>query len=79
MSRLEDAAIVTLVWSEDEEDGTVYAEGHQSYEIDMKNEIAIFVNNKCIGFQEAANFPHAASIVLAHEAVCAFKIRDKQQ
>jgi hypothetical protein len=76
MTRLSDAGVVNLVWSEDD-DGMVMADGHQSYEIDENNEIAYFVDEKCVGFRQAADFPHAVSMVLAAEAVCAHKIREK--
>lgn len=75
MTRLGDAGIVNLVWSEDETG--VYAEGHQSYEIDENNDIATFVGDKCVGIREAVDFPHAVSMVLASEAVVAFEIREK--
>lgn len=75
MTRLSDVGVVNLVWSEDETG--VYAEGHQSYEIDENNEIATFVGDKCIGVRDAADFAHAVSMVLASEAVVAYKIREK--
>lgn len=75
MTRLDDAGIVNLTWTEGE--NIVWAEGHQEYEIDENNEIATFVGEKCTGIREAADFPHAVSMVLASEAVCAYKIREK--
>ena len=74
MTRLDEAGVVTLVWSEDD-DGTVCAEGHQSYEIDENCEIAVFINNKCVDIRQAADLPHAVSMVLASEAVCSYKVR----
>lgn len=77
MTRLSDAGIVNLVWTEDE-DGNVMADGHQSYDIDAENnEVSTFVDEKCVGVREAADFAHAVSMVLASEAVCAYKIREK--
>jgi hypothetical protein len=75
VTRLGDAGIVNLEWAEGE--NIVWAEGHQSYEIDENNEIATFVGEKCVSIREAADFPHAVSMVLASEAVIAFEIREK--
>jgi IMP cyclohydrolase len=75
VTRLNDAGVVNLVWNEDETG--VYAKGHQEYEIDENNEIATFVGEKCVSIRDAADFPHAVSMVLASEAVCAYKIREK--
>lgn len=74
MTRLTEACVKTLEWSEDE-DG-VYADGHQSYEIDENNEIATFHGPKCVSIREAVDFPHAVSMVLASEAVCSRNLRE---
>lgn len=74
MTRLAEAGVVTLVWTEDA-DG-IAAEGHQSYEIDADNEIAVFQGQKCVEIKQAVDLPHAISMVLASEAVCSRNIRD---
>lgn len=79
MSRLTEAHVVTLEWSEDSDDGTVYADGHQSYEIDEKNDVAVFVDDKCTKVQGAGDFSHAVAIVLAHEAVVAYNLREQDR
>lgn len=75
MTRLADAGIVTLTWSEDAADGSVYGEGHQSYEIDEANELVIFHGPKCVRIAQCVDFPHAVSMVIASEAVCSQYIR----
>lgn len=74
MTRLDEACIKTLEWSED--DDGVYADGHQSYEIDDDNSIAIFHGTKCVDVREAASFEHAVMMVLASEAVCSRNLRE---
>jgi hypothetical protein len=75
VTRLADAGIVDLLWTEG--DNIVWADGHQEYEINENNEVATFVGDKCVSIREAADFAHAVSMVLASEAVCAYKIREK--
>lgn len=74
MTRLDDAKVYDLTWSEDE-DGTVYAEGAKSYEIDNDNEIAIFQGKKCVEIRKAVDLPHAISIIAAHEASASYNAR----
>lgn len=75
MTRLDEACVVTLEWDEDD-DGNVFADGHQSYEIDENCEIAVFHGKKCVEVKQAKDFPHAVSMVLASEAVCSYNLRN---
>lgn len=74
MTRLSEAAVVTLEWTEDED--TVYADGHQSYEIDANNEIAIFHDAKCVDVRTAMDFTHAVAMVMAMESCCSYNLRN---
>lgn len=74
MTRLDDAKVYDLTWTEDE-DGTVYAEGAQSYEIDADSEIAVFQGKKCVEIRKCADLPHAVSIINAMEACCSYNAR----
>ena len=76
MTRLSDAGIVNLVWTEDE-DGNVMADGHMSYDIDADtNDVAMFgEDGKCSRVVEASDLPHAVSIVIANESVCSYNKR----
>lgn len=74
MSRLDDASVVTLQWGEDER--AVFADGHQSYEIDENNEIAVFHGEKCTDIRKAVDFNHAVSMVMSSEAVCSYNKRN---
>lgn len=74
MSRLEELGIVNLVWSEDE-DGNVFAEGLQEYEIDVNYELAVFHGPKCIKVTECVDLTHAVSVVYAGEGVCRWNLK----
>lgn len=75
MTRLTEIGLVNLVWSEDPACDDVYAEGLQTYEIDDKNELAIFHGTKCVKIVECTDFEHAVSVVFASEAVCRWNIK----
>lgn len=75
MTRLSDAGVVGLQWSEDE-DGSVQAEGLQSYDIDTDNELAVFQGDRCIKVHQCVDFNHAVSMVEASEAVCRWRIKE---
>lgn len=77
MTRLDDAGIHSIVWKE-EEDGTVYADGCQYYEIDNNNELAIFQGEKCVRVMECVSLEHAVGIAEASEHVCRHNIRNGQ-
>ena len=70
MSRLALAGIHNIVWKEDADDGTVWAEGLQHYEIDAKNELAIFQGEKCVAIRGCVSLEHAVEIAEASERVC---------
>jgi hypothetical protein len=76
MSKLTDAGIVDLVWSEDE--NGVYADGNQSYEIEFKDngicELAVFQGPKCVKIIECTSISHAYSVIISGEAVCVWNI-----
>ncbi|UOW92955.1 hypothetical protein SEA_LEOPARD_78 [Mycobacterium phage Leopard] len=74
MTRLASAHVKTLEWTEDEYG--ICAEGHQTYEIDENNEVAVFRGEKCVRIVKAADLPHAVSIVVASEQVCAYHLRN---
>lgn len=76
MTRLSDAGIVDLVWTEDE-DG-VYAEGNQHYEVDNNNELAIFRGDKCVKIHECTDLAAAFSIIISSEAVCIWNLKHSQ-
>lgn len=73
MSRLAEAGVTDLTWTE--EDGTIYAEGHQSYEIDTGNELATFNGAKCVSVVSCFDLAHAVAMVTAAENVCAWHLR----
>lgn len=75
MSRLAEAGVVDIKWTEDE-DGNVFAEGLQEYEIDTDNELAIFQGDKCKRVVKAVDLCHAVSMVYSGEAVCRWNIRN---
>jgi hypothetical protein len=75
MTRMAEAGITTLVWSEDEK-GNIFAEGLAEYEIDTNNELAVFHAEKCVKIHEAVDLCHAAALVYAHEAVLRWNIRN---
>lgn len=75
MSKLAEAGIVVVEWTEDE-DGNVFAEGLQDYEIDTNNELAIFQGDKCVKVQKCNDIWHAASMVYSAESVCRWNIRN---
>lgn len=74
MGRLEEHCVVTLDWYENGD--TVYADGHQAYEINCENVISTFHGEHCVSIRHAADFPHAVSIILASEAVCSRNKRE---
>lgn len=74
MGRLADAGILSLVWKE-EEDGTIYADALQYYEIDSDNELAIFQGDKCVAIRPCPSLDHAVSTAAASESVCRANIR----
>lgn len=74
MSRLEEVCVKTVTW--DEDDDVVYAEGHQSYEIDGANDIAIFHGQQCVDVRPARDLAHAVSMVMAMESVCSYNLRN---
>ena len=75
LSRLAEAGLVTLTWSEDEE-GNVFAEGLAEYEIDLNNELAVFHGDECVKVHDCVDLCHAASIVGSHEAVLRWNIKN---
>lgn len=74
MSKIAEAGIVTIKWSEDE-DGNVFAEGLQEYEIDSDNEMAIFQGEKCTRVVKVEDLCHAAALIYSMEAVCRWNIK----
>lgn len=75
MSRLSDLGVVDIKWGEDD-DGSVYANGLQDYEIDTDNELAVFQGEKCVKVMECVDLCHAVAIVYASEAVCRWNLRN---
>jgi len=75
LTRLSELGVVEIKWEEDEE-GNIAAEGLQSYDIDMNNELAIFHGEKCIKVIEAVDLCHAVAMVYAGEAVCRWNLRN---
>lgn len=75
MTRLAEVGLVDVKWTEDE-NGNVFAEGLQEYEIDTNNELAIFQGEKCIRIQECMDLVHAASMVYSWEAVCRWNLKN---
>jgi hypothetical protein len=75
VTRLAEAGLVGLAWTEDEDDGMIMAEGLQSYEIDTANELAVFQGTKCLEVVKCADFYHAVAQVNAREAVCRWHIQ----
>lgn len=73
-SRLDAAGIISIVWEEDE-DGLVYADGLQGYEIDNNNVLAIFQGDKCVQIQECNTLETAVAIAEASERVCRWNIK----
>jgi hypothetical protein len=76
MTRLAEAGVVEIKWEEDEDDGMVYAEGLQFYEVDTKNELAIFHGEKCVKVHECVDLCHAVSMIYASEAVCRWNLKN---
>jgi len=74
MSKLAEHGLVDLKWSEDE-DGNIFAEGLQEYEIDTNLEVAIFQGEKCVRVIQAEDMCHAAGIVAAQESVCRWHLK----
>ena len=76
--RLDELGIVNLVWSED--DDGVYADGLQSYEIEINGdgscELAVFHDDKCYKVIQCVDLTHAASVVYSGEAVCRWNIKN---
>lgn len=75
MTRLAEAGVVSIQWEEDE-DGNVFAEGLQSYEVDMDNELAVFHGSKCVKVHKCVDIFHAISMIEAGEAVCRWNIKN---
>lgn len=75
MSRLAEAGLVNLIYSEDD-DGNVFAEGLAEYEIDTNNELAVFHGETCVKVHECESLVHAASIIGSHEAVLRWNIKN---
>jgi hypothetical protein len=75
MTRLAEAGVVTLEWTEDE-DGNVFAAGLQDYEIDPANELAIFQGDKCVKVYECEDLCHAVAMVYSNEGVCRWNIKN---
>jgi hypothetical protein len=75
MTRLAELGVVDVKWTEDE-DGNVFAEGLQEYEIDTNNELAVFQGEKCTKVHECVDFCHAVAMVYAGEAVCRWNLRN---
>jgi hypothetical protein len=75
MGKLAELGVVDVKWSEDE-NGNVFAEGLQEYEIDDKNELAVFQGEKCVKVIEAVDLCHAVSMVYAGEAVCRWNLKN---
>lgn len=73
-SRLDEAGIHSIVWQEDE-DGLVYADGLQGYEIDTSNVLAIFQGPACVQIQECNTLETAVAIAEASERVCRWNIQ----
>ena len=73
-SRLEEAGIHSIIWEEDE-NGTVFADGLQSYEIDENNELAIFQGDKCVQITACESLETAVAIAEASEHVCRWNIK----
>ena len=74
-ARMDAAGITELKWEEDEE-GNIFANGLAEYEIDTNNELAVFHDDKCVKVHEAVDLCHAASLVYAHEAVLRWNIKN---
>lgn len=78
MSTLTDAGVVDITWDEDD-DGTITAEGLQSYEIENTEtgwELAVFQDGKCKKVIDAVDLCHAVSMVYSSEAVCRWYIHE---
>lgn len=74
-SRLEAAGVVEIKWEEDEE-GNVFAEGLQSYEVDVNNELAVFHDDKCVRTYQCADLCHAVAMIYAGEGVCRWNLKN---
>lgn len=74
MTRLSDAGVTNIQWIEDA-DGIITAEGLQSYEIDLNNELAIFHDEKCMRVVECEDVCHAYAIAMSSEAVLRWNIK----
>ena len=75
MTRLSDAGVVSIQWEEDER-GNISAEGLQYYDIDTKNELAVFHDDKCVKIHKCVDIFHAISMIEAGEAVCRWNIKN---
>jgi hypothetical protein len=75
MTRLTDAGVVEIKWEEDD-GGNVYAYGLQDYEIDDKNELAVFHGDKCVKVTHCVDLCHAVAMVYASESVCRWNLRN---
>ena len=73
-SRLDAAGIRSIVWQEDE-DGLVYADGLQGYEIDNDCELTIFQGEKCVQITPCESLETAVAIAEASERVCRWNIK----
>ena len=73
-ARLDAAGIHTLAWDEDE-DGLVYADGLQGYEIDNDNVLAIFQGKVCVRIVELNDLETAVAVAEASERVCRWNIK----
>ena len=73
-SRLDAAGIRSIVWQEDE-DGLVYADGLQGYEIDNDCELTIFQGDRCVSIQRFPDLDTAVSVAEASERVCRWNIK----
>jgi hypothetical protein len=76
MTRLAEAGVVSIQWEEDEEEGMIFAEGLQSYEVDKDNELAVFNGKKCVKVHQCVDIFHAISMIEAGEAVCRWNIKN---
>ena len=75
VGKLSELGVVNIKWGEDD-DGCVYANGLQDYEIDTDNELAVFQGEKCVKVMECVDLCHAVAIVYASEAVCRWNLRN---
>lgn len=74
-TRLDSIGVVDVTWGEDD-DGCVWAEGLQTYEIDNDNELAIFHGDKLYKCVQGVDFCHAVAMVYSSEAVCRWNLRN---